>query len=214
MNIHTDHREDFTVNYTALKRCRSIYNKLFIGYMFLLAVFPLVSVFIAVGTVISNDSIFLMLDSIVMTPLLYFCAYKAVYHKRDLAAVAIPAIFLVNQLILGISRHHLSGKFINGLWVFKAVSYVFWIHLILLCIAAVFSFFNMQANVKYHWLEEQPGFPHFNERFENQLEDQKQTSILDEYTMNYQQRMKTASSEMQDIELPVITEKEDSNDPQ
>lgn len=210
MNIHADYREEFTSNLMLLKKCNRTYNWLIIAYFFLLAIFPLVSLMMLLATVISNDSIFLVIDSILTTPLLYYCAYKAVYQKRDLPAVGIPAVLLVNQIILGIARHHLTGKFINGRWTFKAVSYVFGIHLVLLIIAAVFAFINYTTNKNYHWLEEQHGFPYFNERFEEQNEDIQQTNILDEYTQNYQRHMKTAKDEMD--ELPVLPPENNTED--
>lgn len=55
------------------------------------------------------------------------------------------------------------------------------------------------TNKKYKYLEEQPGFPYFNERYEEQKFDSIQTKIKSEYQQNYERRMKTASENMEEL---------------
>lgn len=69
------------------------------------------------------------------------------------------------------------------------------------------------ANHKYHWLEEQPGFPYFNERFEEQKIDKIQHDIKPEYVTNYENMRKNETDQMKDLDMPVPDVKNESNTP-
>ena len=190
---------EFSKNRAMLNRCNKMYTRLAIAYAFVLLVFPIASLMISFATIISHDSIFLIIDSIVMFPPMIWFAWKAVYAKRDLPAMGIIAFMVINQIILGISRHYVSGKWMNGLWTFKSVEYCFWINLGVGIVLTVIAAINLATNIKYHWLEEQYGFPHFNERFQQQCDDKQQREILDQFQQEVNRLKKTATDEMPEL---------------
>ncbi len=57
----------------------------------------------------------------------------------------------------------------------------------------------MWAIIKYHWLEQQRGFPHFSARFEEQKEDKFQRGIMDQFEQNVSRLKRTSSDSMTDI---------------
>ncbi|MCM1530037.1 MAG: hypothetical protein NC093_08600 [Alistipes sp.] len=54
--------------------------------------------------------------------------------------------------------------------------------------------------MKYAYLEEQPGFPQFSKRFEEQKFDYAQSNIKNEFQQSYEKRIKTSTDKMEELD--------------
>lgn len=54
--------------------------------------------------------------------------------------------------------------------------------------------------MKYAYLEEQPGFPQFSQRFEEQKFDSIQANIKDEFQQSYEKLIKTSTDKMEELD--------------
>ena len=75
----------------------------------------------------------------------------------------------------------------------------FWVFMIYTVGALILGAFNLKTNLTYHYLEEQPGFPLFNERAEEQRYNKIQRGIKDQFQQEMERRMKTAADSMGDL---------------
>lgn len=72
---------------------------------------------------------------------------------------------------------------------------------IFLLISILLSILTLTTNKKYHFLEQQEGFPHFNERFEKQKADSIQFNIKNPYQQRLEEIQKTSSDAMDSVSL-------------
>ena len=92
-------------------------------------------------------------------------------------------------LMFVLLRHHFFQRLMVGFWVFTVYS----------AGAIVLAVICLRANITYHYLEQQPGFPLFNERAEEQRFNKIQRGIKDEFQQEMERRMKTATDSMSDL---------------
>ncbi|MCM1133507.1 MAG: hypothetical protein NC340_08555 [Ruminococcus flavefaciens] len=181
--------DEMARNSASVRRCDKAYNFIVTIYALMCAFYAGVTVFqILLGT--SASPLISALDGIIFKSALFFCGLMSCYKhdtKFVLSAVAVSGINL------------LLKDNINSI-IFPAV--------ILLSIATA------SVNKQYKWLENQFGFPYFNERFEEQNLDRRQREIKDEYQQNYERLLKASSADMNGIDSAVptvdLTKKEDT----
>lgn len=125
---------------------------------------------------VSGDSLFLFFDGLVFKGAILYCGYMGTYKRDSKYAAAAPIIAAFNSgigVIFSNNGNYLdmfllsSGPFTNLL--------VFFITIILMAL-------TIYANKLYKWLEEQPGFPHFNERYDEQKK-QSETGYVSRFDM-------------------------------
>lgn len=189
---------EFAHNLTLLKRCKKIYNVLFIAYIALFIFYPILTFFMGLGTVLAYDVIFLIIDSLIFFPFILYHGIQACYKKRDVCAVVVIFLLTLNQIILGISQKYVNGAYLV-FFKFMSVKYCFWIHLVVLVLGASAAVVNLVTNRTYHKLETSEGFPHFNERFFEQEMDRNQYSIKNPYQQKLEGMKRTSSDAMDDI---------------
>lgn len=181
--------DEMARNRKLLKECNRAYNTVTTIYAVICAFYAGVILFgMFLGTV--NSQLLAFLDGVVFKGALFFCGLMACYKHDTKFTLFAMVIALINTFL---------NDCIN--------SPVFIITIILSVVTAV-------ANKKYHYLENQFGFPYFSERFEEQNMNTRQREIKDEYQQNYEKYMKTSSSDMTDINSAVrtvdLTKKEDT----
>ncbi len=110
--------------------------------------------------------------------------YYGIYAHKDWAAIAGPAIWLFFGLASGALP--LGGAFV-GMTILQII------------VAAATIPVCIINNRKYRWLEEQPGYPYFNQRFEEQKIDATQHDIKPDYVSRYENMRKTGTAAMQDF---------------
>lgn len=180
--------QELTRNYASLKKCERAY-KLICGIYAILCLAFVITTFSSCFNPLGLGQFTLVfLDGIIFKCAMLVSGYIGVYKKNDRIAVLTPVILLLNSLLFMSSVNF-------SLFVLSAG------------IAAV----NVMADKKYHWLEQQDGFPYFNESLLEQEQHIKQQKIKDEYTLNYERLKKTSADSMGTVNLSTLCETEPSD---
>ncbi len=137
----------------------------------------------------------MILDTFIVCPLSAFLTYRASIHHHDLAAMIVLAIQAVNMVLMIV----LECKGIISRIPVALIPVAFIGMMIYTVACLVTGGANMWAIIKYHWLEQQRGFPHFIARFEEQKEDKFQRGIMDQFEQNVSRLKRTSSDSMTDI---------------
>lgn len=190
--------KEFAHNLTLLNKCNKNYKRLIIAYLFSLTFFPLLSFFLMLGSVFADDTIFLTFESLVVYSLAIYCAWQAAHNKRDLFVLFTGGLAVFNQVILIIFKRYANGEYLKY-FKFDSVGYTSRIHLGLLLIILIIVAVNMKTNIIFHKLEEEDGYPNFNERFFEQDMTSRQLKIRDPYQEKVESLKKTASEEMSEL---------------
>lgn len=166
--------DEFAHNKMIMKRCNRAYNIIVTIYAGVCLFYAGVAVFqIFLG--VTQSAFMTFLDGIFLKSALLSCGFLACYKHNTkftffAVTIAVINIFIPNNL--------------NGL---------------ICAMAIILSIATASCNKEYHYLENQFGFPYFNERFEEQNINTRQREIKDEFQQNYERIIKNSSSEMDDI---------------
>ncbi len=183
----TDRREkstydcDFSKNSASLKRCRKIYTITFLIY----AVFSFTYVFASAYFILFfvYPIHVLIVEGIIFKAGYFALAFFGSYCRNNkLAVCAPPVIFL--SCIFNDAGQEMIHFGLNDLYLPISIG------------VAVVTVLN---NKEYLRLEQQPGFPYFNERFEKQKFDKTQFEIKSPVELAADERKKTESDNMDDI---------------
>lgn len=184
--------EEFSKNRRDYLRCRRIHGTASKIYAFLNLHYLIMSLIIMFSN-IQEFSIFTFVDGVVMKAAVFGFAYYGMYKKIDMMSFFPSVILVLNILLFEVFPEDVSS-FLSSV---PRVG--------LLSIQLVVSFILLgpilYANRKYRFLEKQAGFPHFNELLEEQRMELLDRKILNPYKRGSEERKKTESQEMFDIEL-------------
>lgn len=160
-------------NLKALKRCRKLETLLFLLIMLPTAVL-LVYMLIAIFSPIYNDLVIIL--SIVFRILYVVPAFVGLYCKKNYWVIAAPISSAINWVM---TVNEMDG--------------------ILCLIALAVAGGTVINNRVYAYLEQQEGFPYFNERFEMQKTDYDKFCEKDPFEAAAKERRKTATDKMEDL---------------
>lgn len=166
--------DEFAHNKMIMKRCNKAYNiivTIYAGVCLFYAGVALFQIFLGA----THSPFMTFLDGIFFKSALLSCGFLACYKHNTKFALFAMVIAVINIFI---------ADGLNGL---------------ICAMTVILSLTTVLCNKEYHYLENQFGFPYFNERFEEQNIDTRQREIKDEYQQNYERYMKTSSSDMSDI---------------
>lgn len=124
--------------------------------------------------------------------------YYGIYKHKDIPAIIGPLAWILWSLMTGAISF--GGAFV-GITILMLILDLGSIPL------ALFS------NRKYRWLEEQPGFPYFNQRFEEQKIDKVQHDIKPDYVTSYENMRKTETDQMKELDITAPGEIDNNNTP-
>ncbi|MDE6677869.1 MAG: hypothetical protein K2K02_02410 [Ruminococcus sp.] len=181
---------NYAKNLTMLKKCQKIYNIIF--WIYVVSSVPLIGITIIYGT-LSLASVSNNIKDYVGT-LILLLAFLAtgilsVYKKETkFTYLPVPVSLLLKTMSIFFSS---EMYFLNVITLDSLES----LHII---VAVVCSAVITVTNKKYHWLEQQDGFPYFNERFEenkNKISEQEKNSPYQYYIDRY----KNSSGKMDEI---------------
>ena len=182
-------KNNYAENLAMLRKCRKYYKIIFWTYF--IACIPLAVMVLLYGNIAlwtdTNDNIFDFTASIILLILLFATGFLSVYKKeKKFTYLPIPVALL---LLTRQCFDHMSFMNILTIYSFKSL------HIIIAVTSSVILTF---VNKQYRWLEQQDGFPYFNELF-----DEKKDS-LSRYENNnpYQKvldRYKNSSGKMDEI---------------
>lgn len=183
MKIYQNAYAEMSANYGALKRCKRIYNIIGIFYAAFSIIYALESSELILSTDIPLLPVFL--DGVVFKAATLFFGYNSCYKHKSIFALYTIIISLCSIIMI---KYRIAIALTR-----------LYIPLLFLCISAsVVIFFT---NKRYEYLEEQPGFPHFSERFEEQKFDSIQTNIKSEFQQSYERLMKTSTEKMEELDI-------------
>ncbi len=189
-------------NYGLMKTCKKINSIAFFTYIILGILMMAYSFISIVGvswdwlsveleqTPFAYIAFAMILDTFIVCPLSAFLTYRASIHHHDLAAMIVLAIQAVNMVLMIVLE-------CKGIISRIPVAFIGMMIYTVACLVTGGA--NMWAIIKYHWLEQQRGFPHFSARFEEQKEDKFQRGIMDQFEQEVSRLKKTSSDEMNDI---------------
>jgi len=194
---------NFAKNAKALRKCNKTFNIIPLIYIAMFAIYFLVSGLFLIC--INYSAIYSLIDALIFAPLTCYLGLRGAYHKHDLAAIAVPAISMFNVFVLKYGAS-LDMTYDRGSPSTNVTELMYKICIVVFIISAVLAVFNIKANNSYRYLEKQLGFPHFNERCEEQRVEKIRRDIKDPFQREYEKRMRTATSEMSGIEIPANIE--------
>ncbi|MDO4863421.1 MAG: hypothetical protein Q4A05_04540 [Ruminococcus sp.] len=132
----------------------------------------------------------LIIDTLIVCPLSFYLTYRASLLHHSLSAMIVIAIQVANYIFMIV---------LNNMGFFGRIRIAF-IGMSVYSVACILTGgANMWAVIKYHWLEDQEGFPQFSATFEEYKEKQREREIMDPYELRKRQLQRGSSGEMNDL---------------
>ncbi|MBQ6180689.1 MAG: hypothetical protein IJK31_03250 [Ruminococcus sp.] len=148
-------------NAMLMKKYKKNCNRVGIAYMAGCGMYIFAATYLMILTV-AGDVMFLFLDGIVFKGLILFFGYGGVYKLSDKFALAAPAVAFLNLgLEAATGGTNYMDVFLGEITGGGMAAFVFAVTVLLAAI-------TLKANRDYRYLEQQEGFPQFNERFHEQ----------------------------------------------
>ena len=169
-------------NLNLLKRLRII-DTVIVIVIFALNLIPLVYSFIALF-VPTFDVLAIFIDGIILKIAYIAAAYIGIYKRSTVMTVSAPLIPTFCLLIFSFSGYECTVHDMN---------------IMIAPIAVCIMIASFYSNHKYAFLEQQDGFPYFNERFENQKSEVQKFNEKNPYTAMSEERKKTECDHMDDL---------------
>ncbi len=166
--------EEFEVNRRAYKRCMKFYQ--FVGTTYILFALFFGGYFLGVYAMMGG---ILILFDFLIKEIIVAIGYYGIY-KRKVFYLIVSLVVSLMIMILQISDGAIILPFIFTLLIIIPTG---------------------KVNSKYTYLENQVGFPYFNERVEEKRMDAVGRSIIDPYQAESDQRLMSESDSMDDIDL-------------
>lgn len=183
---------DFAKYSIRLKKCKKIYNIIIIAYILICLVYSLAMLFMLI---ISPDKarVSIVLDCIIFKPVEFIfaliCCYK---HKTCYGYFAV--ILQLSCVILNV----MSKTYIDNL-VSKVIP-TFNANILILLIMTALAIILTFVNRSYIFLEQQAGFPYFDEKFEDQKFDAIRNSIKNDFQTKMEEYQKNAPDSMAELD--------------
>lgn len=183
---------NFAMHLHMLKRCNKVYNAVSILYVAGCGMYAIAAVYLMLISM-NGDILYLLFAGPVSKSALLVCGYLGTYKKNDMFAMAAPCIMIISLFIP--ECFHSIGNYFD---IFMGIVISgFSIDAIYLAASVILAAVTIITNRKYRYLEEQEGFPYFNERFELQKAGGSQygSSVREQV----EERKKTQHSDMDEI---------------
>ena len=190
---------EFSENFKALKRCEMIYNK--VSWLYI--AMPLMNIFFGIVIMVgaSYDALFVLIMQVLIYPFVGYHGWMSCYRKNDFSAMSAPTAIGINCIVLLVASVLVEGK-IFGRVPFNSVLFALVPNVGSLAVSCFSCVLTLRVNAKYRWLEQQVGFPYFNERNEEHKMDMRQFDIIDPYQLEINRLKKTSRDDMPEMELP------------
>lgn len=169
-------------NLNTMKHLRII-DTIIVILIFALNSISLVYSFIALF-VPTFDVLAILFDGIILKIAHIAAAYIGIYKRNFIMTVTAPLFPSMCILIFSFSGYECSVHDMN---------------IMIAPIAVCIMIASLYSNYKYAYLEQQEGFPYFNERFENQKSEAVRFNEKNPYTAMSEERKKTECDHMDDL---------------
>ena len=199
----------YAINLSSLKKCRKKYTVIFFysiisslilflyGFINLVSISP--DMFILKMTentdnMLSPNYFALFIDALIVAPLSLYFGLRVSISQHDLSAFFNISLLTGNILLFFLKRD----------WdFFHRVPISFFVYVIFSFAGIFFSVLGLTTNFKYHWLEEQEGFPHFSEHLAEYEMYGRNWDKYNPYIAESERRSKNAKDHMD--ELPPLS---------
>lgn len=169
-------------NLNTLKRLKIIDTFIAIA-IFVLNAVPIIYSFIALFVPVF-DVLAIFIDGIIFKAAHIAVAYGGIYKRNFLWTAAAPLIPTFGMLIFSFGKYECSVHDMN---------------IFIACIAVCIMIASLYSNRTYAYLEQQEGFPYFNERFETKKAEAREFDEKNPFDAASEERKKTSSDHMEDI---------------
>lgn len=193
----------------SLKKCRKRYTVIFFysiiaslmlliyGFLNLISISPdlmLKKITDDPNKLMSPNYFVLFVDSLIVAPLALFFGVRISVSQHDLSAIFNISLLTGNLILFFVKRD----------WdFFHRVPLSFGVYTVFSLAGIFFSILGLTTNFQYHWLEEQDGFPYFNEHLAEYEMYGKNWDKYNPYIAESERRKKTAQDHMD--ELPQLS---------
>lgn len=184
---------DFAQYAIRLKKCKKIYNIAIIAYILVCVIYSVSELFMQIVSM-DLSSVFIALDCIIFKPVElvfgFICCYK---HKTHYGYFAV--LLQISAIILNFTnKSHIDNLVNKVIPIFNTNIFIL---LIMSALAIVLTF----VNKSYIFLEQQAGFPYFDEKFEDQKFDAIRNNIKNDYQTKMEEYQKHAPDDMAELDL-------------
>lgn len=176
-------------NRALYKKCEKTYKWIFGIYALFCLAFVVTSFSACFNPLGFGQFALIFFDGVICKCAMFVSGYIGAYKKNDRFAILAPCILLLNSLL-----------------------FMYAVNFGMLLISAAIAAVNVMTDKKYHILEEQEGFPYFNESLLEQEQHIKQQKIKDDYTINYERLKKSSADSMETVNLSTLSEAESSDE--
>ena len=132
----------------------------------------------------------MIVDSLVICPLAFYLTYRVSLLHHSLSGLIVIPLMIANLIFMLV---------LHKMGFFGLIAAPFWAMLVYCTACAAAGAANMWAVIKYHWLEDQEGFPQFNARFEEYKEHKREREIMDPYQKQMNEIKRRSTGEMSEL---------------
>lgn len=175
----TSEKSEFQKNRDTLKSCKRIDFIMCIAYF--ATCFPVAAISFFRGFVFGLETLILLFFGILANIAVFFLGYWGCYRKNIAYSIAAAVVAMVSGIVctvldaaLGEALILVSTSMVGGFNIGTAM------------FSGLLIVLNMYNIKRYNYLEEQPGFPYFNDLIEKQKEERRQFEIKSEYEKTYE----------------------------
>lgn len=182
-------KNNYSKNLIMLKKCRKIYNIIF--WIYFVSCVPLALIVLIYGTLAlassANDNVLGFAATMILLIAFFGTGLLSVYKKEPkFTYLPVPV-----SILLMLVNSFDDMFFLNVITLYSMGT----IHIVIAIASSIILTF---INKKYHWLENQEGFPYFNERFEEKKNNLSEYENNNPYQHNLD-RYRNSSGKMDEI---------------
>lgn len=183
-------KNNYSKNLAMLKSCRKFYTIIFWTYF--ISCVPTAVIVLIYGTLAlassTSSNIFGFTATMILLIALFVTGLLSVYKKETkFTYLPIPVAILL------IFMNSFDDMFFLNVLTLYSMGYI---HLVIAIASSIILTFT---NKKYHWLEQQEGFPYFNERFEEKKNSLSEYENNNPYQNAYEKYKNNSSGKMDEI---------------
>lgn len=194
--------KELSINFAMLKKVKRIFSIAFITYLIGGLIMIPYSFTSMVGLswdwigmitdipLMSYISFILIIDTIIICPLSFYLTYRVSMLHHSLSGIIVFPVQVANLALM---------IWLYIIHFFDRIPIAFFAIAIYSVACIVTGAANLWAVYKYHWLEDQEGFPQFNPRFEEYKENKREREIMDPYQLRVNQLQRNSTGEMTDL---------------
>lgn len=180
MNIvSTKEKSEFQKNRDILKSCKRIDLIMCIAYFVMC--FTVAAISFLRGFIFGLETLILLFFGVLANIAVFFLGYWGCYRKNIAYSIAAAVVAMVSGIVCTVLDAALGEALI-----LVSTSMVGGFNLGTAMFSGLLIVLNMYNIKRFNYLEEQPGYPYFNDLIERQKEERQQFEVKSEYEKTYE----------------------------